>query len=265
MSDQDDYQNRRDAIASIAPADIKPHNIPIDVYLQEAENLFHWAKQDFKRLNQAGLSRELLDELPIRVGVLRVAEAHWRAAIGSQRSAERQWSQRSKAAYKLRNELLRSLRYALRHQANAWRPLVSIAGGSGHADMIQDLASLAAMARKHKDALHRVGVSLDIAQQAIDMADQMSALLAQASNEKRTAHPVKVLRDQAYTYLKTVVDEVRECGKFVFHHQAQRLRGYASPHRRSINSASRQKAQQRRKASQSKTKPQTASRDSRIN
>jgi len=44
-----------------------------------------------------------------------------------------------------------------------------------------------------------------------------------------------IIRDKAYTYMKQAVDEIRECGKFVFWRNPDRLKGYMSDHWRKIN------------------------------
>ena len=37
-----------------------------------------------------------------------------------------------------------------------------------------------------------------------------------------------LVRDKAFTYLKQAVDEIRECGKFIFWRNPDRLKGYVS-------------------------------------
>ena len=39
-----------------------------------------------------------------------------------------------------------------------------------------------------------------------------------------------MIRDKAYTLLKWAVDEIRECGRFVFWRTPERLKGYSSPY-----------------------------------
>jgi hypothetical protein len=36
------------------------------------------------------------------------------------------------------------------------------------------------------------------------------------------------LRDRAFTYLKLAIDKIRECGRFVFWRNPDRLKGYTS-------------------------------------
>lgn len=43
---------------------------------------------------------------------------------------------------------------------------------------------------------------------------------------------IKVVRDQAYTLLKQVVDEIRKYGRFVFRKDADHARSYSSKYNR---------------------------------
>lgn len=51
MGNQEDYKRKLEAISSIEESQIKaPHNIPVDVYIQEADTLYHWVKEDKEAL-----------------------------------------------------------------------------------------------------------------------------------------------------------------------------------------------------------------------
>ena len=47
------------------------------------------------------------------------------------------------------------------------------------------------------------------------------------------------MRDKAYTHLKQAVDEVRECGQYVFWRNEARLKGYSSRYFRKACAAAR--------------------------
>ncbi|TVZ37840.1 hypothetical protein P886_2186 [Alteromonadaceae bacterium 2753L.S.0a.02] len=48
------------------------------------------------------------------------------------------------------------------------------------------------------------------------VANAMSVLLALANGDTLEGNDGRKLRDQAVTYLKQIVDELRACGKYVF-------------------------------------------------
>jgi hypothetical protein len=59
-------------------------------------------------------------------------------------------------------------------------------------------------------------------------ADRMGDLLGAVNGERKEVSEAMIIRDKAYTYLKQAVDEIRECGKFVFWRNPDRLKGYVS-------------------------------------
>lgn len=235
MNDQQDYLALIPTITLIPTEDIKSCPMPIRVYLQESENLYHWAQQDAALLLGAGLSSSCLDELPARIGALREAEARWQLEFRSRQEAEDQWMTTSEDIYALRDELLRAFRYALRKDVQALQQVARIAEGSGHADMIQDLTNLAALGRHHSDALTAIHFDLGKLDMAARMADSTAQLLARANGDRQQDNDARIIRDQAYTYLKQAVDEVRDCGKYVFFGNNARARGYAVDYYRQRN------------------------------
>jgi len=50
-----------------------------------------------------------------------------------------------------------------------------------------------------------------------------------------------IIRDQAFTYLKLAVDEIRECGKFAFWRNPDRLKGYISKYWKQIKKSAPEK------------------------
>jgi len=74
--------------------------------------------------------------------------------------------------------------------------------------------------------------------QAAGTADKLSDLLARATTDRADNNSSRVMRDKAYTHLKQAVDQVRECGQYVFWRNEARLKGYASHyHRRTRRSS----------------------------
>ena len=53
-------------------------------------------------------------------------------------------------------------------------------------------------------------------------------LLGATNGEREAVSEAMIIRDKAYTYMKQAVDEIRECGKFVFWRNPDRLKGYVS-------------------------------------
>ncbi len=239
MSNHDDYQAKLNAITAIADEETKSPNMPIDTYLQEAENLHHWCEDDKQQLTGVGLDWTQVQEIPIRAGALREAQSIWFKERFTREEAEKQWNEQSPEGYDLRNQLLHSLHFAYRDAVDLAGRVSAIADGRGHADMIQDLNDIAVLGKENIEPLQKINFDIALLDQAASTADTLSDLLAKATTDREENNSFRVIRDQAYTYLKQPVDEVRECGQYVFWRNEERLKGYGSRYFRKRRSSAK--------------------------
>lgn len=235
MSTKEDYEAKLGIITVIPDDQIRtPDNIPMDVYVQEAENLYHWCQDDREVLTAKGLNWALVDDLPIRCGALREAESLWNKERFSKEEAEKQWKEKSPLAYELRNTLLHHFRFAYRNDEVLLGRVKAIAEGSTNADMIQDLNDLSVLGLANLEPLVAVDFDMSLLDQAAPTADEMAALLAAATGDRIDTSESKKIRDQAYTHLKEAVDEIYDYGKYAFWQDDERLKGYRSHYLRRI-------------------------------
>ena len=73
---------------------------------------------------------------------------------------------------------------------------------------------------------------MSLMEQAEQWAAEMGTVLGRATAEQRDGNAALILRNKAYTYLKEAVDEVRECGQYVFWRNDARYVGYVSHYNR---------------------------------
>ena len=233
MSSTDDYTTKIEVIKAIADDQVEtPGSIPVGVYVQEAEDLYYWCQPDRDVLVAKGLSWELVEDLPSRCGALGVAQAKWKRERFSREEAEILWSANSPLAYALRDDLVQQFRFAFRGSASLLGRVAEIADGTGHADMIQDLRDLYELGTANTELLLAIDFDVTLLDRAAQTADEMSELLAQATRDRSDDSEVKRIRDQAYTYVKMVVDEICKYGQFVFRKNLARRKGYSSSYLR---------------------------------
>ena len=233
MSNRDDYEKKLEVIKGIGNDRLKaPHHIPVDVYIQEAEIVHEWAMDDIEALISIGLSRELLEDLPIRIGALTQAESLWYAQRNSGDEAVKKWAKESPTAYELKKQLLNVFFFAFRNHPDLLVALRHVKKGKGHANMIQGLNDLIAVGEENAALLEAVGFDMTLLDKAAQTADEMTMLLAEVTTYRNTSNEAKKIRDQSYTHLKEAVDEICRCGQFVFRDNNERFRGYRSGHLR---------------------------------
>ncbi len=235
MANIDDYNDLLANIQAIPDEEVREPVIPVDVALQEAENLHHWSLDDAAALAVVGITADMINALPMRAGACREAQSIWNKDYRSQQEAQKQWAEQVPEAYAFRDDLLASMRFAYRKDEALLSRVSAITEGNGHADMIQDLNDIAVLGGAYPDPLTAIGFDLDQLDVAATRADELADLLAEANGDKADANQSKLIRDKAYTHLKALVDEIREAGKYVFRKDPNRLKGYASDYWRRQN------------------------------
>ena len=98
-----DFNAKLKEIKDILKKDVKKPNMPVSEAVQEAENVLPWCKDDKAKLTKAGLDWQLVDDLPLRAGACRYAQSIWAKESQSQEEAEKEWKEKSPAAFDLRN------------------------------------------------------------------------------------------------------------------------------------------------------------------
>ena len=235
MSNADDFVATQTEIEAIANDKIKSPGLPIDIFLQEAENLYHWCQDDKDKLAAASLDWSLVDKLPVLCGALRQAESLWFKDRFTREEAEKLWKEKSPDAYDLRNQLLHDFHFAYRKSSDLANRVSQIAEDSGHADMIQDLNDLAELGKANSEQLSAIGFDTAQLDLAAATSNEMAELLSRATSDRADNNQARVIRDKAYTLLKQAVDEIRDCGQYVFWRDAQRYKGYVSQYNKRFN------------------------------
>jgi hypothetical protein len=228
MSTTTDYAELLPAIQAIPTERVLIPNMPVSIFVQEAEDLYHWCLADQVALTGAGLVPGVINTLQARAGACREAQSLWIKERNTRMNAEQIWAEQSPAAFDLRNHLVHGFRYAFRNDPVLLARVDEIAQGNSNADMVQDLNDLSVLGKANLPLLTVVGITDDELDQAAETADLMGDVLGATNGERDATSPAMIVRDKAYTYLKQSVDEIRACGKFVFWKNPDRLKGYNS-------------------------------------
>lgn len=235
MANIDDYNAKLGEILAIPDKDVTEPAMPVDVYLQESENLAKWSIMDLAPLAAVGITQVMINDLPVRAGALREAQSVWFKDRNSQLEAQREWGIQAPLAFDQRDELVHAFRYAFRNDAALIARVAEIAEGDSNADMIQDLNDLSVLGKNNVAPLQAIGFDLNKLNVAAETSNAMAELLAAANGDKSLQSETKMIRDKAFCYLKQRVDEIRAAGKYVFWKNEKRLKGYSSEFLRQKN------------------------------
>lgn len=207
--------------------------VPVDAALQEAEDLNVWCQADKDLLVKTGLDWKLVEDLSIRAGSLRYIQSQWQKEYRSLEQAQKEWAEKSPAAYELRDELLHHFFFAFNKLSDLNALTQKIAEGNTHADMIQDLSDLAALGKANVEPLKAINLDLGLLDKAETTSEEMAGLLANANGKKLEDNKMRLLRDKAFYHMKEAVEEIRRCGQYVFWKDEQRRKGYISKYNKS--------------------------------
>ena len=228
MPSSADYKELLPVIQAMSPESVVTPSLPVDVYVQEAENLYHWSLDDQAALSDAGLSLNSITDLPVRAGACREAQSLWVKERKMNQEAEKLWMADAPAAFAMRDHLIHAFRYAFRKDAALLARVDEIAQGDSNSDMVQDLNDLSVLGKANPELLALINLAPIAMDDAAATADHMGDLLGATNGERKEESEAMIIRDKAYTYLKEAVDEIRECGKYVFWRNPERLKGYSS-------------------------------------
>jgi len=246
MYSNTDYLEILDEIQAIIPENTIIPTMPVDVFVQEAEDLYHWCQDDQAALTRAGLDWTNVEQLPVRAGACRESQSRWNKERNTRQQDEQAWKEQSPLAFELRDRMLHSLRYAFRNDEVLLGRVEDIAQGDSNADMVQDLNDLSVLGKGNFGLVEAIGLDNTILDEAALMSDQMGDLLGATNGERKKDSEAMIIRDKAFTYLKASMDEIRNCGKYVFWKNPDRLKGYISnywTHRNAVTETEASKAE----------------------
>ena len=239
------YLQQLASIAALPVNHTQSPTLPVGIALQEAEDLVVWCADDKTLLINAGLNWTLVDDLPLRISATRYIQSEWMQVFHSRETIQQQWTDARRAAYALHNELLHHSYHAFRKHPDLIQKISRIKQRRTHANMIQNLIDLSALANAHPHLFNAVGIDLSLFGEGETLAHNLSTLLAEANANRMSANTLRKDRDRVYTHMKQSVDEIRHHGQYLFFRDESRKKGYVSRYRQMTNQTAKRKAMSR--------------------
>ena len=232
----------RPAFSGISKEAVAPLNVPVRVMTEEGVALERCARRDEMRLRKVGLNWSQVEGLTQSARALSEAQSQWDNVRFTREDEQKTLRGKMKEADTLRADLVHTMRFAFRHDEELLSRVNRIAEGTGKGDLAQDLNDLAVLGRENPQPLEAVGMDLEQLVTASDMSDALQRHKAEVAVNETAAEAKKLLRDQAYTYLKQAMDAVREHGQYAFWKSPEKLLDYSSAYLRDIRKRSRSEA-----------------------
>jgi len=211
-------------------------NVPVNVVVQEADDLYLWCQDDQEQLILAGLEWNQVSLIPVCAKMCREFQSKWLKNYKSTDKIKLEWDTKSPEALNLHSELLHDFGFAFRKDEQLLAQIKEIAQTQSRASLVQGLNDLAKLGREHVALLESINFDPMKLETASRLAPEMADLIARIECNKKLSDESKTMRDQTYAFLKYLIDEVRVCGKYKFRKNPERLAGYLSDYWKSRNS-----------------------------
>lgn len=228
MTNIDNFNNLKPQLLSIKKEEVNDPDMPIDTYIQEAQDTYYWCNIDRDKLAAAGLNLSAIDNILTRSEALQYCQSIWVQKHTKILDNEDQLKELSQLAFTLRNELVKFYRLTFRDNSSLLRQIDKVSVGHTNTDLIQDLINLAQIGKSNSDLLKQAYLDLTIFDIAETYAENLGLLLDKLNEAKFTSKPTKEIRDRAFTYLKQAIDAIRATGQLIFWRNQEKVKHYSS-------------------------------------
>lgn len=233
MNNIDHYTEKITVIRSIPDEKIlTPAGMPVNIYIQEAENLYNWCQPDREKLTANGMDWAVVEDIPARAGALREAQSRWVNSDKWDIETETQWDEKSSAAHILRKDLVRAFRFIFSDNASVISRVNMLAEGDSNPKIIQSLNDLSNFGREYTAVLQAARFDITLLDRAAEMSCEMASLLGAVNSRRAFSSDALKIRNQAYTHLKEAVSGVKKHANYIFWRDPVRMKGYTSEYYR---------------------------------
>ena len=199
MANIDDYIELLPLAESLQSEEIKVPYMSVDIYIQEADNLWHWCIDDKDALLSVGMNPEIIESLPVRINALRKAQAIWKKVQLEQHENMKKWKKMKKESIQLKQELLSSFRFAFYGDEFLLKKVKEISKGNTNSDHIMDLLKLATLGDNNRELLSAINFDFSLLKKAEEINAIESELRGMINITRKGPNPEKETRDRLHS------------------------------------------------------------------
>jgi len=224
MKPEQAYETMQSRMEGLDRSMVRSPTYKVEDRIVEAQRLYKEADARgamFEKLSEIDLfDMDNVNRLERMALALRHAESNWTILRNPTRSSD--FVQKMETLEEMRKGLLRDLDYvASRFQPEGLeRTLGLVREGQSREDLLQDVETLATLARNNLSYLEKIGFEKGTAEQASRLASELGGML---NVDKDDMEKAKNMRDRASTVLESMMSEVRSAANFLFRHEPETL------------------------------------------
>jgi hypothetical protein len=213
----DDLMEARPVFEKFPEQKIVATGMPLRHYAQEAVMAYHRFVKDKDALITGGMDFSIVEKLEVNIGASRQLASEASTTTLPSSSKQKEWEIAKEEAELLAYDIKEATLYAFRSRVDLTAKIHFIYNeGGSNADQIQDLNDLAVIGKANRELMEAVGYDMANFDRAAELSKIMAELLALATLDKSTSPALRILRDKAFTVVKTTIDELNLLARFVF-------------------------------------------------
>ena len=159
-------------------------------------------------------------------------------------------------AESLDSKLLAGGRWACRKDDQAQKELTRISEGSGLADTVQDLHDEIEFWKQHSDVLSNTNITSKDLARADVLIRELGPAVAKEGNDLAASEALE-LRNRCFWAADELAKDIREGGRYAFHHQSKIAAKFASRYRAALQRRTRRNAPKKQPPQNPPAAPQT--------
>ena len=229
MPTLNDLEKRLAEIAKMDYPDTCYYDVPPEIAVQEAYDLYHWCKHDEALFLEDENRNYYLSELLPRADCLREAQSRWQDEKKFRTDFVKSASVRIEEGFKLKRQLEHEFRYLLKEDPVAILKVRKWSRQNSRADLVQSLMNYAVMGKDAKGLKENREFDYSLLNKAEKMADELGKLIGKLlANYGDSRDDAIMLRNKASWHLKEAVDVIRRYGRWKFYNDHEKYQGYIS-------------------------------------
>jgi hypothetical protein len=202
--------------------------MPLRHYAQEAVMAYHRFVQDKDALVAGGMNFSIVEKLEVYIGACRQLASETSTTTMPSSSKQKEWEKAKEEAELLAYDIKEATLYAFRSRVDLTGKIHFIYNeGGSNADQIQDLNDYAVIGKANRELMEAVGYDMANFDRAAELSKIMADLLALATLDKSDSPALRILRDKAFTIVKTTIDELNLLARFVFRSDKAKATSFA--------------------------------------
>ena len=188
---------------------------PFKHYVQECLDEHARLLKAEPKLSAGGMDYTKVESLKHAIGAYRETYSNYTTISFPASKDKKQWDLYLDEAEYLIYDIRSGMTYAFRDYPEYLAKLVQINQGSSFQDTIQDLNDYAVLGRELKSLLDAIGYDYANCERAAALSEAMGLLYAKVRVDSSETSEQFIRRNQAYTYLKNLVDELIAQARYI--------------------------------------------------